>query len=133
MSNTKIQPAFVALILAGILGCATSSKTLAPLPLSPAKDLAGLALVAMGGEEKLRNLQSVRLHAKGHEKVLAQPDLAEGPWTTLYQETTEWRDLKKQRWRRDVNEWGFITTSIVADSVAASRQFNSDANGYLTS
>lgn len=124
MSSTKMLPACAMLILAGIIGCATSQKTLAPLHAPSAKNLVGLALAAMGGEEKLRHLQSLCLYAKGHQKVLAQPDLVEGPWTTLYQEITEWRDLKKQRWRRDVNEWGFITTSIVADSVAASRQFN---------
>jgi hypothetical protein len=124
MHNTKIQHAFVILMLAGIIGCASTQKTRLPSYASSAKDLVGLALAAMGSEEKLRNLQSLRLHAKGHQKVLAQPDLVEGPWTTLYQEITEWRDLKKQRWRRDVNEWGFITTSIVTDSFAASRQFN---------
>ena len=124
MSNTKIRLAFAMLILAGIIGCVQTQKTLAPIHSPSAKDWVGLALTAMGGEEKLRHLQSLCLYAKGHQKILAQPDLVEGPWTTLYQEITEWRDLKKQRWRRDVNEWGFITTSIVADSVAALRQFN---------
>ena len=124
MKITKTRLALIGLLGVGIIGCASSQKTLPPVSASPAKELVRLALVALGGEEKLRKLQSLRLHAKGHHKVLAQPDLVEGPWTTLYHEITEWRDLKKRRWRRDVNEWGFITTGIVADSVAASRQFN---------
>jgi len=95
MMRTKTLSALVVLILAGIIGCASNQKTRLPLYAPPAKDLVGLALAAMGGEEKLRHLQSLCLHAKGHQKVLAQPDLVEGPWTTLYQ------------------VWGEVTTRIV--------------------
>jgi hypothetical protein len=124
MTHRKTLSALMLSILTGTIGCASSQKTSALVNVLNAKDLVRVALAAMGGEEKIRGLQSLRLEAKGSQKVLWQPDLAEGPWATLYQEVTEWRDLKNQRWRRDTNEWGFTTTSLVADSIAAVRQFN---------
>jgi len=92
--------------------------------LPQAKDWVSAAVAALGGEEKLRAVQGLRIQAKGHQKILGQPDLAEGPWATLYQEMTEWRDLQNHRLRRDINEWGFLNKTIFADSVAASSRFN---------
>jgi hypothetical protein len=71
-------------------------------PPTNAVSLARKALDAMGGEQKLRNLETVRFKAIGHRNMLEQSERPEGPYFVEYEEISEARDFKTNSLRRSI-------------------------------
>ncbi|WP_439879612.1 hypothetical protein ACSX1A_10525 [Pontibacter sp. MBLB2868] len=65
--------------------------------LQSAKALVDKSLAAMGGEERLRQLQTMRLQAIGHTYFLEQSERPEGPWLVNYHQVAQERDYARQR------------------------------------
>jgi hypothetical protein len=86
------------------------------------------ALIAMGGEEKLRSLKSLRYEGIGHIYSVEQSERPEGPWIVNYVQIAESKDLVKQKVRTStqmrnsqIPDW-IGTTQIVADGVASAER-----------
>ena len=98
-------------------------------PQEPAKqnaeDLLLMAITAMGGEQKLRDLNTMHLKMIGHRNLLEESERPEGPYIVDYQQTDEWRDLEHGNWRQEVHRRNVLeedaTTIIVADGAAAQK------------
>ena len=70
-------------------------------PPTNAVSLARKALDAMGGEQKFRNLETVRFKAIGQRNMLEQSERPEGPYFVEYEEISEARDFKTNSLRPD--------------------------------
>jgi hypothetical protein len=91
-----------------------------------AEALVRSAIEKMGGDEKLRSLNSIQIEGIGHTYAIEQSERPEGPWIVTYDQVTEARDYKNQRLRRTTQnrsfqgaQWTTGATLIVADNVAA--------------
>lgn len=71
-------------------------------PPTNAVSLARKALDALGGEQKLRNLETVRFKAIGHRNMLEQSERPEGPYLVEYEEIFKARDFKTNSLRRSI-------------------------------
>ena len=95
-------------------------------PASSASTLLDAALQAMGGEEKLRQIKSLRLTGIGHTNFLEQSERPEGPYIVAYEQFRELRDVSNGRSRRyseqrygQVPTWAGSTT-VYSEGVLAS-------------
>jgi hypothetical protein len=82
------------------------------------------AATAMGGEQRLRALKSIKFETIGHIHALEQSERPEGPWINFYEHISELRDLTQTRARRtserrhsQAPKW-IGGTVVVADGVA---------------
>lgn len=66
----------------------------------PARGYLHAGAQAMGGEEKLRALQSLRIHGVGHWYLLEQSERPEPPYAVGYEQLDELRDLQGPRVRQ---------------------------------
>lgn len=120
----------VVVLLAGLLDVrAFALVTVSQSTQEAARRVVSAALAAMGGEDKLRALKSVRLEGIGHTNYLEQSERPEGPWIVGYQQITELRDLTGGRLQRTTEtrdiqtpQWRKFGTLVAADG-AASLQF----------
>jgi hypothetical protein len=92
---------------------------------SEAQNLVRQSLQAMGGEAKLRELKSLQIEGIGHHFWIEQSERPEGPWLVSYTQSTEIRDLVKNRLYFSAQdrhlqfpEWREMPNSIVADNMA---------------
>src|ERR1700722_776835 len=95
---------------------------------NPAAELIHVALSAMGGEEKIRNLNGIHFEASVVRNALEQSERPEGPYIVENSQVEEWRDLKHSAWRRTAKlhvamQPEFVMTSVVSES-AASLSYN---------
>lgn len=91
-----------------------------------AQNLVRVAMEAMGGETKLRELKSLRIEGIGNFFWIEQSERPEGPWLVSYTQSTEIRDLVKNRLfstaqdrHLQIPEWREMPNTIIADNVAA--------------
>jgi hypothetical protein len=96
-----------------------------------AADLIHEALRQMGGEDKLRQLRTVRFEAMGYRNALEQSERPEGPYIVEYDRISESRDLEGERWSRQTEvNWQIGPATkykvVVADG-AATREFDGQA------
>lgn len=92
--------------------------------LENARSLVQAAARAMGGEDRLRALKSIKLETIGHVHALEQSERPEGPWINLYEQVSELRDLTALRARRTKErrlsqspKWSGLTV-VVSSGVA---------------
>ncbi len=93
-----------------------------------AADLLHDGLAAMGGEEKVRALNSLHFQATVERNMLEQSERPEGPYILANHQVEEWRDLAHGNWKqvariRVAMLPEFVSTLVVADG-AATRSFN---------
>lgn len=83
----------------------------------------GAALKAMGGEEALRSIGSLRLEATAHKYALEQSERPEGPWIVSYQKLIELHDLNGNQLRRTVTSqlggYEFTQTTVLSGGIVA--------------
>jgi hypothetical protein len=91
---------FIGMTLVAILTAPISLSARLNDPPTNAVSLARKALDAMGGEQKLRNLETVRFKAIGQRNMLEQSERPEGPYIVEYQEISEARDFKTNSLRQ---------------------------------
>src|ERR1700722_4891049 len=84
-------------------------------PPANAVSLARKALEAMGGEQELRNLETVRFKAIGQRNMLEQSERPEGPYIVEYEEISEARDFKTNSLRRKIQ--GKVLTQTKFETV----------------
>lgn len=96
-----------------------------PVSQTDAKTVVKQALESMGGEAKLRDLKSLQIEGIGHSYWIEQSERPEGPWLTGYTQSTEIRDLVKNRLyvsaqdrHHQYPEWRDMPNSIIADNIA---------------
>src|SRR2546430_11518909 len=84
------------------------------------------AIEKMGGEEKLRSLQSIQIERIGHSYSIEQSERPEGPWLVNYEQIADLRDYGNQRLRRttqtrsiQATQWSPAIALKVADGAAA--------------
>jgi len=84
------------------------------------------AIEKMGGEQKLRSLQSIQIERIGHSYSIEQSERPEGPWLVNYEQVTDLRDYANQRLRRttqtrsiQATQWSPAVALKVADGAAA--------------
>jgi hypothetical protein len=104
--------------------------------LTPPQRLVTQALDAMGGEDRLRAIRSMRYESIGHRNMLEQSERPEGPWFQDYEQTSEVLDFSGHRWWATARARGYSSsgwwlqspdfdpafTVWVADGYAAFRQ-----------
>ncbi len=87
-----------------------------------AKDLLQASIQAMGGENRLRALKSLKIKFNGHTNLLEQSERPEGPWIVTYEEITHLRDLENKKFRETSRSFrsanNLETTLIEADGIA---------------
>lgn len=93
-----------------------------------AAELLHNALSAMGGENKIRELDTVHFEASVVRNELEQSERPEGPYILENDQVEEWRDLRNNSWKRVAKLHGamqpeFVMTSIVSQG-AASLSYN---------
>ncbi len=89
------------------LGCAThdtpgasaATTSTAPAPRT-AEQWVRAAMAAMGGEERLRDIRSIRVEGFGHRNMLEQSERPEGPWQIQYDTIDEQCDFERRTLRR---------------------------------
>ncbi|WP_347156922.1 hypothetical protein [Pontibacter chitinilyticus] len=69
-----------------------------PTPANP-QQLVAQSIAAMGGQEKLVQLKTLRLTGIGHTYLLEQSERPEGPWVVNYTQVQQLRDYEHQRLR----------------------------------
>lgn len=80
----------IAVLLFALLDGSTSRSTLVYASTNDrAIALVRSAIEKMGGEEKLRSLQSVQIERIGHSYSIEQSERPEGPWLVNYELTLE--------------------------------------------
>jgi len=102
-----------------------SSRTMGtPSSDNNARDLIIRAIQAMGGDEKLRAVNSLTIEGIGHEYAVEQSERPEGPYIVAYEQMIETRDLAANRLRRTIEmrqlqtpQW-FGINLIVANGIA---------------
>jgi len=85
------------LILALLLSASTTASSYAQ---SSAEDILQAALDAMGGQERLESVTSLRFTGAGYQNALEQSERPEGPYLTQYQLRTELRDVSNHAVRQ---------------------------------
>ncbi len=90
----------------------------------PAAELMRAALRAMGGEEKIRSLNTVHFEASVVRNELEQSARPEGPYFVENDQVEEWRGLKTGEWKRTAMLHGamqpeFGMTAVVSGGVAS--------------
>ncbi|WP_242918393.1 hypothetical protein [Pontibacter liquoris] len=95
-----------------------------PAPANP-QQLIAQSIAAMGGQQKLAQLHTLRLTGIGHTYLLEQSERPEGPWIVNYTQVQQLRDYEHQRLRtltesRNTQqpEWAPQTTVYAAGTVA---------------
>lgn len=63
-------------------------------------------VAAMGGEQRLRTIKTLKLKGDGHTYLLEQSERPEGPWIVNYEEISELRDLENGMLRQTVSSRG---------------------------
>ncbi len=93
-----------------------------------AKDLLRAAAQAMGGEDKLRGLASLKIEGIGHTLALEQSERPEGPWIVFYEQVKELRDLSNRKMRRasesknlQAPDWAGSTLIVAGEAAAIER------------
>lgn len=120
----------VALTLCAFLlsSSASAGQATAPPRPSSAADAIQQAIAAVGGENRLTSIKSLKFETIGHEWALEQSERPEGPWLAQYVQGTELRDPSGERLRRQTQRrnWSFPgwtpdppLTLIVAGGIAA--------------
>ena len=89
-----------------------------------AADLVHAGLAAMGGEEKIRALNSVHLEASVVRNELEQSERPEGPYILENDQAEEWCDFAHNDWKRTVKihvamQPSYTMSTTVADGAAA--------------
>jgi hypothetical protein len=97
-----------------------------------ARELVRASLQAMGGELRLRSIESVLFKGIGHRYMLEQSERPEGPWLLDYFQIGELRDFRRGRVRQELQsrgcnstecwksaEWSSPSVLIVAEHTAA--------------
>jgi hypothetical protein len=92
----------VGITLVAILTAPTGLSARLNDPSTNAVSLARKALDAMGGEQKLRNMETIIFKAIGHRNMLEQSERPEGPYVVEYEEISEARDFKTNSLRRSI-------------------------------
>lgn len=126
MLRTAIQSILVFVLLHS---CSSRSAFVYAFTNDRAEALVRAAMVKMGGEAKLRSLNSVQIEGIGHTYFIEQSERPEGPWGVDYVQFTELRDYQRQRLRRTTQQrnmhapqWTPGTMLIVAEGVAATQR-----------
>jgi len=93
-------------------------------PAANALDLLRQSIQQMGGEYKLRQLQTVRFEAIGYRNALEESERPEGPYIVEYQQVSESLDTQRGQWKRKTEmRWQvqplFNSTVTVSDGAAA--------------
>ncbi len=93
-----------------------------------AADLMHAGLTAMGGEEKIRGLETLHFEASIIRNELEQSERPEGPYFIENDQEEEWRDLVHKSWKNTNKLHGpmqpeFVMTSVVSNG-AASLSYN---------
>ena len=88
-----------------------------------AADLMHAGLAAMGGEEKIRGLNTLHFQASAVRNMLEQSERPEGPYIVETHQVEEWRDLAHGNWKKTVKahvamQPEFAMTSVVSDGAA---------------
>lgn len=96
-------------ILSLLFLCGTSAR--AQQAVLDARQLVQKAADAMGGAERLRSIQSVRVKAMSYENHLEQSERPEGPWIIGYIQATETRDFPRNRMRHEEQQRSFFQQS----------------------
>ncbi|PRY00362.1 hypothetical protein CLV24_1531, partial [Pontibacter ummariensis] len=78
-----------------LIGCFLGQSFAKPSP--SAKEIIHQSIAAMGGEEKLQHLRTLRLQGIGHTYMLEQSERPEGPWIVNYSQVEQIRDYQQQR------------------------------------
>lgn len=76
-----------------------------------ARTLVVQAIDAMGGEDRLRSIHSVRYESIGHRNMLEQSERPEGPWFQDYEQVTEVLDFANQRWWGSARSRGYSSSA----------------------
>lgn len=90
-----------------------------------ARQLVMRAIIAMGGEEKLRGIKRMQVEGFGHQNFLEQSERPEGPWLIEYRDFTQIFDFTDGKFKRTVKGRSFLSPSgspigtVVADGIAA--------------
>lgn len=89
-----------------------------------AVELMHAGLLAMGGEEKIRNLNTLHIQALSERNMLEQSERPEGPYFVETDEVEEWRDFAHNNWKnitkaRVAFQPEFTVTAIVSGDAAS--------------
>jgi hypothetical protein len=88
-------------------------------------DLLHLALSAMGGEQKVRDLKTIHFTAVGHREFLEQSERPQGPYIVDYWHIDEWRGLEHGSWSQEIKNRNVLEENakrvIVSDGAAAQK------------
>jgi hypothetical protein len=118
--------AMMATLLAVTPVLIASARTYEPTSYSAegAKMWLHAAAAAMGGEEQLLAIKSLKFKGEGHTYLLEQSERPEGPWIVNYEEVSELRDFAGGRFRQEVATRGAAAgpemTSITAEGMTLS-------------
>ena len=102
---TRIRLPFLVVLLV-LLPAVFLRPCLATAKEDEARELIRLAMRAMGGEERLRAIESVSFKGIGHRYMLEQSERPEGPWLLDYFQISEVRDFRKGRLRQATESRG---------------------------
>jgi hypothetical protein len=88
-----------------------------------ARQLIDSALNAMGGEEKLRAIKSLKIVRQGYLNLIEQSERPEGPYIPALEHTTELWDLSGERYSSETassvtSDFDFSSKIIVANGIA---------------
>lgn len=91
---------------------------------SSAADLMHASLTAMGGEEKIRALNTLHVEASLIRNELEESERPEGPYILENDQVEEWRDLAQKAWKSTTKLHGamqpeFVMTSVVSNGAAS--------------
>jgi hypothetical protein len=100
----------------------------APSGAATAEALLRESLRQMGGEQKLRDLRTVRFQAMGYRNLLEESERPEGPYIVEYDRISEERDLGHERWSREtharVQIGPELTSRVVVSDAGADLRFD---------
>jgi hypothetical protein len=78
----------------------------------------------MGGEEKIRGLNTLDFQALSERNMLEQSERPEGPYIVETDQVEEWRDFSHHGWKNDTRarvaiQPEFAMTAVVSDGAAS--------------
>ena len=111
----RVRALFWFLTAFPVIACGQSTRS--------AAELMHAGLDAMGGEVKLRALNTLHFKATVVRNLLEESERPEGPYILENNQVEEWRDLAHNKWKRDVKLHVVMvpevsTTSLVSDGAA---------------
>src|SRR3954467_8754417 len=110
-----------------ILLCLATALALAvPQPTTGARAIVTRAIDALGGEPALRAIKTLQIESIGHDYFIDQSERPEGPFVTIYVQTSEKRDIAAGRSRLEsqqrflqVPEWAGAGAAVIVDADTA--------------